>query len=369
MPASPMSTYSDTTLHKRVITDVISLIDPSLTPLVENIGGLDGASGRFQLINAPGTIVEWAEDTLFSLTDSITETIATDTTTLTVADATKFQEGDIWLIGSELVWVSAYTDATSVVATRAFGSTTAATAADNAAMYLVGQARLEGDDSDDRGFTDKTVGSNYSQIFHHEVKVSGSMQIQPQYGLQNEFEYQATKQIPSLMRLIERNLFWGTRNAGSATTPRSMGGLNVFITDNTVNFTTSITQANIEDALEASWTDGGTGPWIMPVDSGQMQVLKNIYDNTSYLRVQRGDSTLGMVVSRVETPFGDCDFVLDRWARTDKYFIVDPKHAGMLTLRPFTMEPLAISGDYEKAQVVGEFTFLLRQDKAHAVLT
>lgn len=367
--SSPLTTYSDTTLQKRVITDVISIIDPKDTPLLANLGGLDGASGKFNFVNTPGTTVEWAEDTLYALADSITETIATNTTTLTVADATVFQEGDIALIGSELMWVSAVSDATSIVVTRAFGSTSAATAADNAVVYLVGNARLEGDDSDDRGFTDRTTNSNYTQIFHEEVKVSRTGRQISQYGVADEFEYQSQKLIPSMLRLVEKNLFWGTRNAGSATTPRSAGGLNVFITDNTVNFTTSITQANIEDALEASWTDGGMGPWIMPVDANQMQVLKNIYDNSNYLRVQRGDSTLGMVVNRVETPFGDADFVLDRWARTDKYWLVDPQHAGMITLYPFTMEPLAKTGDADKAEVVGEFSFCLRQDKAHAVLT
>ncbi len=367
--SSPLTTYSDTTLHKRAITDVISMIDPNDTPLIANLGGLDGASGKFNFVNTPGKTVEWAEDTLYALADSITETIATDTTTLTVADATVFQEGDIALIGSELIWVSAVTNATSIVATRAFGSSTAATAADNAVVTIVGNARLEGDDSDDRGFTDRTTNSNYTQIFHEEVKVSRTERQIAQYGIADEFEYQSQKLIPSMLRLVERNLFYGTRNAGSATTPRTFGGLPIFITDNTVNYTTSITQANIEDALEASWTDGGIGPWVMPVGSAQMQVLKNIYDNTSYLRVPRSEGVLGMVVSRVETPFGDCDFLLDRWARTDNYYIIDPKHAGMITLYPFTMEPLAKTGDADRAEVVGEFSFALRQDKAHAVLT
>lgn len=367
--SSPITTYSDTTLQKRVITDVISIIDPKDTPLIANLGGLDGASGKFNFVNTPGVTVEWAEDTLYALADSITETIATNTTTLTVNDATVFQEGDIALIGSELVWVSAVSDATSIVVTRAFGSTTAATGADNAVVTLVGNARLQGDDSDDRGFTDRTTNSNYTQIFHEEVKVARTARQIAQYGLNDEFEYQSAKLIPSMLRLVERNLFYGTRNAGSATTPRTAGGLPVFITNNTVNYTTSITQANLEDALEASWSDGGTGPWIMPVDSTQMQYLKNIYDSSAFLRVDRGESTLGMVVSGANTPFGDVSFVLDRWARTDNFYIIDPQHAGLLTYYPFTMEPLAKTGDSDRAEVVGEFTFCLRQDKAHAVLT
>ena len=367
--SSPITTYSDTTLHKRTITDVISIIDPRDTPLLANLGGLDGASGKFTFVNGPGKVVEWAEDTLYALTDSITETIATDTTTLTVNDATVFQEGDIALIGTELIWVSAVSNATSIVATRAFGSTTAATAADNAVVTLVGNARLEGTDSNDRGFTDRTTNSNFTQIFHEEVKVSRTERQIAQYGIQDEFEYQSQKLIPSMLRLVEKNLFWGTRNAGSATEPRTAGGLDTFITNNTVNYTTSITQANIEDALEAAWTDGGMGPWLMPVDAGQMQVLKNIYDSSAYLNIDRGEKRLGMVITGADTPFGNVDFMLDRWARTDKYWLIDTANAGVLTLYPFTMEPLAKTGDADKAEVVGEFSTCIRLDKSHAVLT
>jgi hypothetical protein len=260
-------------------------------------------------------------------------------------------------------------NATSIVVTRGIGSTTQATAADNATVTLVGNARLDAQDSHDRGFTDKTTNSNYTQIFHEEVKVGRTARQLAQYGLQDEFEYQSQKLIPSLLRLVEKNIFWGTRNAGSASTPRTAGGLNTFITNNTVNFTTSITQANIEDALEAAWTDGGMGPWLMPVDSGQMQVLKNIYDSSVYLRVDRGEKRLGMVITGADTPFGNVDFLLDRWARTDKYFAIDTQNAGLLTFYPFTMEPLAKVGDYDRAEVVGEFTTCIRQDKSHAVLT
>ena len=67
-----------------------------------------------------------------------------------------------------------------------------------------------------------------------------------------------------------------------------------------------------------------------------------------------------MVVSRFETPFGDVDLLLDRWARTDNFYAIDGNHAGLLTLYPFTFEPLAKTGDYEQGEVVGELTFCVR---------
>src|SRR3990172_11019372 len=98
---SQLTTYSDTTPHKRVITDVISLIDPSDAPTILALGGLDGAAGKFRFVNWPSTTVEWLEDSLADLTDALNGSITSNATTITVVDASIFQEGHILLIDLE----------------------------------------------------------------------------------------------------------------------------------------------------------------------------------------------------------------------------------------------------------------------------
>ncbi len=92
----PIDTYSDTTLVKRTITDVISMISPRDTPLIANLGGLDGAASKFNFVNGNNKTVEWAEDTLYALASTVTETVATDATTLTVADAYSSTDSNPW---------------------------------------------------------------------------------------------------------------------------------------------------------------------------------------------------------------------------------------------------------------------------------
>ena len=369
--ASPFTTYSDTTPQKRVITDYLTLIDPSDAPLVEALGGLDGAAGKFKFINK-GTKPEWLEDTLTPLVgaySSSTDNTTSTATALIVADPNMFQEGHIILVDAEQMWISAVAGATSTLTvTRAY-SGTAATHATGSAVTIVGMARLEGDDSDDIGFTDRTVNSNYTQIFHQEVRVSKTQQVIDQYGIGDEFDYQAKKAIPSLMRLVERQLFYGVRGAGSATTPRGMGGLDTFITDNLVDYGAALEQTAFENAVMSAYIDGGTGPWIAPCYPTHLQTIKNFYDSSNFLRVDPSQSQVGMVIDEVVTPYGNVKLLLDRWAVATKIALIDPKHAGMLTLRPWTQEPLAQTGDSIKGEVVGEFTFCLRQDKAHAMLT
>lgn len=367
---SPLSSYSDTTSHKRIITDYISLIDPSEAPVVEMLGGLDGAAGKFRFVPGKSTKVEWLEDTLPPLTDTTTASIASAGTTLTVADSSIYQEGMVLLLGgAEYIWVSdAAASATTLTVTRNYGGTQASQAS-AASIEIVSMARLEGDDSDDLAFTDKTAPYNYTQIFHQEVKASGTIRELEQYGLSDEMVYQMNKAVPHLMRLVNKTAYHGQRAAGSATTPRGMGGFPTFITDNTVDYGSAITQANIEDAAEAAYNDGGTGPWLMFVTPAHMQVIKNIYDNSSYLRVDRMETTIGMTIGEIITPFGSVIPVVDRHARSAWVPLVDQKLAGFSTYRPFQWEPLAKTGDSDKVQVVGEFTLCVAQDKAHAVLT
>jgi hypothetical protein len=370
MPQGQIDTYFDVTPQKRVITDVISLIDPSDTPCVEALGGLDGAMEKFRFVNWPSTTVEWLEDTLAPLADLLSASITSNTTTITLTDGDKFQAGHIIAIDSEQMWVSAVVTSTEVLTvTRAY-SGTAATHAASAVVTIVGMARLEGADSNDSPFTDRTVGSNYTQIFHKQIKVTRSQNQISQYGIAEEFDYQASKAIPELLRLIEKQLFVGARKAGSATTPRAFGGFSTFITGNyAAGGGAAITQAGLENALKAAWADGGTGPWIAPVTASHMQTIKGFYENTSYLRVDRGEKQVGMVIESVMTPYGQLDLVMDRWAEQTRINCIDPKNAGLATFYPFTQEPLALDGDYQKGEVVGEFVLCVRQDNSHAAVT
>jgi hypothetical protein len=366
---SPISSYSDVTPQKRVITDVISLIDPSDAPAVMALGGLDGAAGKFRFVNWPSTTVEWLEDTLADLTDALNGSITSNATTITVDDASLFQEGQILLIDSEQMWVSSVNISTEVLTVTRNYSGTQATHADNATVEIVGIARLEGAESDDIAFTDRTVGSNYTQIFHKEIKVTRTQNQISQYGIDEEFDYQAAKAVPELMRLIEKQNVRGARKAGSATTPRAFGGFGTFITDNTVSAGGALVQDDYDEAMRLAYEDGGGPGWFAFVNTVNMKATKNFLDSSNFLRVDIDQRVAGMVVEAIQGPFGRADIVLDRWWPTGSIYLVDPDHAGYLTYYPFTQEPLAKTGDYVRGEVVGEFTLCIRQDKAHAVIS
>lgn len=369
--ASPYSTYSDTTPQKRIISDVITMISPYDTPFLDIIGGLDGGSSKFKFIGK-GKMVEWLEDTLTPLSGTFSlaanETVG-NVVTLTVADGNMLQPGHILLTAnSEMLWVSAVTPSTGVIiVTRAFG-TSSASILTTAAFSVVGMARLEGDDSDSIGFTDISTNYNYTQIFHKEIKVTETERVIDNYGFSDAYQYQAAKSMPEMMRLIELSILNGYRTAGSATTPRAMGGYRTFITSNTLSGA-SMTQATFENAIKLIYADGGSGKYTAICSPTNMQKIKNFYDSSSFLRVDRTETTVGMRIDGIITPFGEVDLVMDRWISDSYIPILDLNNIGMVTLRPFAVEELAKTGDAMKTELVGEFTLAIKANESHALLS
>lgn len=374
---SPASTYSDTTPHKRAVTDVISLIDPTDTPLIAALGGLDGAASKFRFTNTPGKVVEWLQDTHLPLTDALNEAASITSTivTISVTDGSLYENGYVIAIDSELLWVSSASSASqTLTVTRGVAGSTAATHASTAVVSMVGIARVEGAESTPVAFTDRWTGSNVTQIFHQEVKVTRTQAKLAQYGISDELAYQRDKAVPNLMRFVCQHILRSKGlDTGSSSAGRIMAGIQGFVTTNLVSGA-SLAQAAFENAVMSAYNNGGGNSFMAFVAPTMMQKIKNFYDSTgvastTILRVGPDQKTVGMNIEKIITPFGDVALVLNRWAQSTIIPILAVEHAGLLTYDPFTWQDLAITGDYQRQEVVGEFTFCLRQEKAHALLT
>lgn len=366
-----ITTYSDTTPHIRVISDVIKLIDPVDTPLLARLGGLDAARSKFR-IRENGYKIEILEDEYAPLTSTITNgtsgtvALTTNTVSFTVTDASMFQDGTIVKVDDEYMVVKAVNTSTNNVEvySRSYGGTNA-THDGTAAIEIVGMARLEGDDADYGPVVDISAPYNYTGIFQKALKVTGSMQVTDQYGIGDEFSYQAQKALPELFRLVEKSIFHGIRAAGAADSPRSYGGLPTFITDNSVNAGGAIAKSDIDNLMEAIYGDGGQ-PDLLVMNHAVANDLKALLDSSSFLRVEQGNSTFGMnALTRVVTQYGELELLIDRFCPVAKAYALDTSKIGFYTLRPFGWYELAKTGDSKKGEVVGEFSFLVANDKAH----
>ena len=226
------------------------------------------------------------------------------------------------------------------------------------------------------GFTNLSNDWNYSQIFHKEIKLTGSAPLVEVYGITDPYEYQAAKSLPEMMRLIEKTLQYGKRattNANALTTsPRTMGGVDEFLNATKSNVktaqATALTVADIENTLKMAYEDGSSGQFTAIINPTDFQRITALYNNSSFIRYPPEQTRVGMVPATIVTPFGNVDFVLDRWQKANYIYFIKPENMGMLTLRPWQIEDLAKGGDYERKQLVGEFGFAVKLPKSMAVL-
>lgn len=366
----PKTSYTDTTPQVRAIGDLIHLIDPVDTPLISLLG-LDSARSKFRL-NVNGTKIEWLEDEYDPVSGTLNHgtTVTTATLSITFTDASMIQPGHVLLIDAEYMVVDTVNTTSNAVTvkSRSYGGTNA-THATGATWYIVGMARDEGDDADYGPIVDITAPYNYTAIFQKAIKVSGTMQAIDQYGIDNEFMYQSNKAVPHLLRLMERSIFHGVRAVGSATTPRSFGGLGTFITDNSQSLTTTITKASVDALAELVMGDGGM-PDILVVNQATATNLRALLDSSSFVRVPQENDQFGMnPIEYVVSQFYRLRLIVDRWCPATKAYVLDSRKVGLYQLRPFASYELAKTGDSVKGEVVGEFSLAVANDKGHGYIT
>jgi hypothetical protein len=367
----PKSSYSATVNAKRIIADAIKLIDPINTPLLVALGGFNGARDKFEL-RGNGTKIEWLEDEYSPISDVANQgtTITTNTTTLTVTDASIFQDGHVIQIDDEYMVVKAADPVanTLIVYARNFGGTNA-THATTSVIYIRGMARLEGDDADYVGVTPVTAPYNYTSIFQKALKITGTEDVLDEYGYESAFAYEANKAMPELARLVELQIFHGIRAVGTETAPRSMGGLNTFITNNTVDAAGAIAKTDIDNLAELVRLDGGM-PNLFVCHPSIANDLRALLDTSSFVNLTQENQWFGMMaIEGIRTQYGTLQIVESLWCPLATSYVLDSRKIGLYELRPFQWHPLAKTGDSRKAEVVGELSLAVANDKAHGKIT
>lgn len=370
MPTGQRTTYTDTITQKRVVTDLISIIDPMEVPLLNALGYKSSNVKKFSFVNFPGTQIEWLEDTYALRTataaaTNITNSSTTTTIAVTTGQGARFQKGHVILLDAEYMWVSSISTDTLTV-TRNFGGTQA-THESTSAITIVSTARLEGTDADDSPTTTPTSGTNYSQIFQKKIELSGTRQVVTQYGIANEYDREVARAIKEKTLELENVAFYGVRNAGSASAARSAGGLGVFVTTNLTTLTSSpaLTQKNIEDAVQSCWSAGGT-PDLIVCGAWAMRKIRDFYSPT--VRSTPNDKRGGILIDKILTVTGELDVLIDRNCPTTKLYVLDTSRVGYVPIREFVTEDLAKTGDADKAEVVGEYSLVVCNEKAHAIV-
>lgn len=383
MPFTGKATYSagsDLPELMEDVSDLISLVSPYETPLLDHLGDPKRA--------ATSTIHEWLEDELLPNTDTLNQTTftpnATDATSLTVSNGVRFQVGDQIRPGNsgEVIFVTAIAGNVLTVV-RGYGGTTKVALTNGMTFTILGNAALEGDDMPSVRNTNRSRKRNFTQIFTAGVQVSGSMLAAKGYGVTDEMEYQKQERLRELLRDLENSVINGVAPAatqqGSASTRRTMNGIVRQISTN--QFTPGsggipvggggggeLTEDVLNAALRLVWEKSSARIDTIVAGGAQKRRINSfVGQKRSYVPE---DNSYRELVNIYESDFGVARVILSRWLAPDSILLLDSSRIEVLPMqgRSFFFKPLAASGDRESGQVVGEYTLEFRNESAHAVV-
>jgi hypothetical protein len=358
------------------VSDLVGIVSPYETPLLDAVGDPQRA--------AQSTYHEWLEDSLLPNKDQITATPTNPTTdtTLAVANAGNFRVGDQIQDSThaELMLVTAVnTSGNTITVTRGYGGTTPATILLNDTVFILGNAALEGDDAANPRFTARTRRGNWTQIFTETVLVSGSDMAVRQLAVADELDYQKQERLREMLRDLENTVINGiapsTTPQGSAAVRRTMNGIIPQLTTNAfapgVNGFPSgpaLTEPMLNQALRTIWTGSSANIDMIVVNGFQKRQISAF--SSALRRYTAEDERFNNLVGIYESDFGVQRVVLSRWVPADAVLMLDSSRLSVLPLagRSFQYRPLAATGDFERGELIGEYTLELRNQQAHGVI-
>ena len=251
-------------------------------------------------------------------------------------------------------------------------------------------AQVEGFTAADSTMNATTLRQNYTQILAKTVNVTATSDAVATYGRAKETAYQLSKKSAELKREFEYHLVGKVQNAaaGDGTTARTFanalgkysdGTTPVIAAANTVtidgNGATSgtpagaLTEAAILSANQKLYEAGSDASYIMvkPADS----LIIAGFDKAAgrYREINDTSKTIVNAIDLYVSPFGEQKVVINRFIDSGSCLIFKPEMWRIATLRPFTRELLAKTGDSDRHMIVGEFSLKHLNTKGSALIT
>jgi len=250
---------------------------------------------------------------------------------------------------------------------------------DSLADVNLANAQVEGADAVSATLTPTTRVGNYTQISDKVIQVSTTDDVVDKAGRSTETAYQLSKASAEIKRDMESILLSDQeKNAGNNATgfpvtseARLLGGLASWIKTNTVDTAGgALTEDMLKEAVLKAYNSGGE-PDVLLVSPANKQVVST-FAGIAEQRYQAPKSSPTTIIGSADvylSDFGSVNVVPDRFLSDDYSYVLDPSMASVAYLRPFKSQKLAKMGDSEKHLLNVEYTLVVNNESAHAMMS
>lgn len=216
--------------------------------------------------------------------------------------------------------------------------------------------------------------ANNCMILANDFTISGTMTSVGIVGNIDEVEFETDLKLKEIMLAAEHYAINGVLANETDVIPSQANGLlNLVSQANHQNLggTAALTEAHLITALEQmyQWGVDISEERICFVNSAMKKELNALYmaNKTGVFESGTGN-VIGVTADRIVSDYGSARIVLDEKMPNKTVAFVVPSYLEMAMLRPFTRHALGKTGDGQKYQIVGEFTFKLLNQYAGAVI-
>ena len=346
--------------------ELIYMISPIDSPFINGIG----TDGR-QLLASSGvdqTEFKWMDEELLLPRAQAAGTGAAGagvtTVTVSAADSYKFQVDDLLNVGEEgavvngaVKRITGINNTTGVLTLADWTNGSAwpaTTAAHEDTIMCLGTALVEGSDPGTARSADRTIRSNYTQIFGPTpVNMTRTEQQITRYGVSDEFAKQLYGRSVENVITREQAYLYGKPVDDTANKRRSTGGLMNFILTNTDATSTCLDVAELQTLMQKCYNAGGV-PDLLIANPATFADLNAITDS-GRVRTVIDDPRRGRVpVTSVFHEFGETQLVRNRWCHSETAFVVKKEGVQRRVIQPLIVEALAKTGDSDSVMIVCE---------------
>jgi hypothetical protein len=365
-----LATYDQFPIIGESISDIIRLLSPTETPLLDRLPAPDNP--------ATNVLHQWTEEELgpdFVINSTAINSEAAGTqspvrvnglgNTLQVGMEVELEGG---VATQEVARISSILGANTIVLKRGLNGSISSLAA-GGQLFVISTAEEEGSDTVGDVSRPRTRRENYTQIFKKPIKVSGSQRSvlsRPDIG--DEFDHQVVNRAAELLRDLEKSVVRGAlagNSIGGDDAVRTLKGLRSWLTSINSTIANNSFAANplfyVNSLLQESWNAGGTDLNVLYVGQDWKRDLSAT--NEAKLQVSQTERGIERLADFIITDFGTLELVLARWLPRKHMMGLS---TGRIFVRPlrgrsFFREEIAKTGDSTKGHVIGEYTVEIHQ--------
>ncbi|GAH18429.1 unnamed protein product, partial [marine sediment metagenome] len=259
-------------------------------------------------------------------TDVVSTAVASATGAggLDVANCTYFRTGDLIQIEKEVMLVTSVSDASTIAVTRGYGGTTAVAHSAGTTTTIIGNAALEGEDTDEDRSTTLVRKANFCQILKVGVKLSGTAQAVGWLTTGDKLADAKVMRLRELLRDLEKTILLGRTDVstiGSDTARRSMAGIVCSLATNTAS-TATLTESGMGNLLQSCYDQGSRDIDLIVAPPKQKRIISGWNSSRVQVTNDAEANTYRNVVEVYESDFGAQRVIMSRWLPEDTLLVL-----------------------------------------------